>query len=169
MEKDSRPLTAYGAFGSEPAPLPDSRREDYNQRTGEREDMLIIVAISVIGFLVGAAVLFGVVSGPLAVLAAPVLAVFGWFYLLPVVVCVTVLWAMNRPRTTWSYHSWLFVAAGALGGGLLMLAIGVRGPEPIWLIGYLTGGCVGGGVCAAMVVALKNRQLTCQSHSQSKR
>jgi len=33
--------------------------------------------------LIGTAVLFGIISGPMAILAAPILGIFGWFIALP--------------------------------------------------------------------------------------
>jgi hypothetical protein len=117
--------------------------------------ILKIALISFVGLLVGAAVLFGVVGGPWAVLASPVLAIFGWFYIFPILVCVGLLWAFYQPKWRRSFAAWLFVATGSAGASLLMVVIGVRGPEPFWLIAYIVGGLVAGAVCGTLVVFLK--------------
>jgi hypothetical protein len=76
------------------------------------------ILISFVGLLVGAAVLFGIISGPLAVLASPFLAIFGWFYILPILLAVSLIWAIYQPRRKWAIPPWLLVAISALGGSL---------------------------------------------------
>ena len=39
-----------------------------------------------------------------------------------------------------------------------MVVIGVRGPEPFWLIAYVVGGLVAGAVCGTLVVFLKGSE-----------
>ena len=117
--------------------------------------ILKIITISFVGLLVGAAVLFGIVSGPLAVLASPLLTVFGWFYIFPILLGVGLLWAVYQPKQHRPLIGWLLVAASSAGASLLMMAIGGRGPEPIWLVAYAVGGLVGGCACGTMVVLLK--------------
>jgi len=120
--------------------------------------ILTIIAISVVGLLVGAAVLFGIVCGPLAVFASPFLAIFGWFYIFPIVLCVGLIWAVYQPQRNRPYEARLVVAASCVGASILMMAIGVRGHEPIWLLAYSIGGLVAGGTCGTMVVLLKKQQ-----------
>jgi hypothetical protein len=117
--------------------------------------ILKIIAISLVGLLVGAAVLFGIVSDPLAALASPFLAIFGWFYIFPILLGVGLLWAVYQPKWNRSFATWCFVAVSSVGAALLMMGIGVRGPEPIWRLAYAVGGLVAGGVCGTMVVFLK--------------
>lgn len=117
--------------------------------------ILKIIAISFIGLLIGAATLFGIVSGPLAILASPVLALFGWFYMFPILLGVGLLWAVYQPKRHPAFKAWLLVAISSVGAALLMMIIGVRGPEPIWPTAYAVGGLVAGGACGTMIVFLK--------------
>jgi hypothetical protein len=122
--------------------------------------ILKVIAISFVGLLVGAAVLFGVVSRPLAGLAPPSdlivgLVMFGWVYIFPIFLCVSLFWVIYQPKWRRSFAAWLLVAASSAVGSLLMMIIGVRGPQPFWLIAYGVGGLLAGGVCGTMVVLLK--------------
>lgn len=85
--------------------------------------ILKIISISFVGLLAGAAVLFGIVSGPLAVLASPFLAIFGWFYIFPILLGVGLLWAVYQPTWNRSFATWLFVAASSVGASLMMMGI----------------------------------------------
>ncbi len=114
-----------------------------------------IIMISFVGFFVGSAVLFGLIRGPHAIIASPFLGIFGWFYLFPILLGVTALWSVYEPARRGCLRTWSLIAAGSLGGCVLMMLIGVRGPEPFWFRGYALGGLVAGGVCAAMVVWMK--------------
>ena len=56
-----------------------------------------LVGIVIGMHLIGSAVLFGYVSGPLAALAAPVLGLFGWFFVFPEMIGVVLQWAFYDP------------------------------------------------------------------------
>jgi hypothetical protein len=129
---------------------------------GRRCDMTAvkIIVISFVGLLVGAAILLGIVSGPLAVLAAPLRAVFGWFYIFPILLGVSSLWALYQPKRNRPFEPWGLVALGGVGASVLTMVLGVRGPEPVWLVAYAVGGFVAGSVCAVMVVVLKKKEGT---------
>jgi hypothetical protein len=115
-----------------------------------------IALISVVGLIVGASVLSGFFVGPLAIVGGPIFAVFGWFYLVPIFICVSLLWFSYNP--SWRPQAkTLFVIGGTSGACLLMLAIGIRGPESEWFWGYLSGGVVAGCVCSSMVVGMKSK------------
>ncbi len=60
-----------------------------------------------------------------------------------------------QPKWNRPFVARLFVAANSAGGSLLMMGIGARGPEPIWLPAYAVGGLVAEGVCGTMVVLWK--------------
>ena len=77
--------------------------------------LLKIAVIAFVGLLVGAAILFGMVIGPLAVIASPVLAIIGWFYIFPNLLGVGLLWAVYQPTRNRPYKAWMLVVAGSVG------------------------------------------------------
>lgn len=116
--------------------------------------VLKITAISLAALLIGAACLGASLFGPLHVLAAPLLALFGWFYLPPIAVAVTVVWGVyDAFFLTCRHRVCLLLAAGVIGSAGMAL-LGVRGPEPGWLRGYGTGGFLGGLLSAYLVTVL---------------
>jgi hypothetical protein len=58
---------------------------------------LLIVLVTGSVHFVGSAVLFGITSGPDGLSASPFLALFGWFFVLPELVGVTVQWVAYNP------------------------------------------------------------------------
>lgn len=113
-----------------------------------------VFMISVCGLVVGASILSGFLGGPVGVLGGPILAVFGWFYLPLIMLCVAALRAAHHP----GWNAWrataFVVGAGCVGSGLMLL-VGVRGPETDWLWGYGIGGFLAGVTCAALTVRFK--------------
>jgi amino acid transporter len=98
--------------------------------------MIVLITGSV--HLVGSALLFGIVSGPLAVLASPFLSLFGWFFVLPELVGVTVLWFAHDPRKGPEWF-WSMVFVSVLVASTLMGLIGPKeqGHEFRWTCAYV--------------------------------
>jgi hypothetical protein len=115
---------------------------------------LIILAVSVQSLLVGAAVLGFVTSGPLGLLPAPIMAIFGWFYLPPIAFLVTVSWLCVRPSWTTGTPRMLLLLASSLVGGVSMWFMGLKqeGQELRWTLGFVTGGAVSGAVAVWYLV-----------------
>ena len=65
---------------------------------------------------IGSAILFGYVSGPDFILAAPVLSIFGWFFLFPEAFGILLLWRFYKP---YSRQSRLSPVKYALISGLI--------------------------------------------------
>ena len=117
-----------------------------------------IMLISVCCLLVGAGCLAGVMSGPAYVLAAPIVALFGWFFIVPIFILVSVMWALYSPRMVAVPWRIIFITSGCLTGcGVMFLVAlsGMRGPEPGWLYGYLIGGSLAGAVSCYLITVLK--------------
>ena len=114
---------------------------------------LKILIIAFLAFFLGAAVLFGIVGGPLAMIFSPFLSVFGLFYFPLAVIAAAVMWKLytrcmlSVPRRTG------FVLISGVLGSLVMHFVGVReqGSSALWAIGYLLGGGVAGVVAAFLV------------------
>ncbi|MBN2291908.1 MAG: hypothetical protein JXM70_05750 [Pirellulales bacterium] len=75
--------------------------------------------------LLGSAVLFGIISGPFAVVASPFLSLFGWFFVLPELVGVTVQWFVYDPRKG-SRYFWQLLLTSVLIACPLMALIGPK-------------------------------------------
>ncbi len=112
---------------------------------------LSVVAISVCGLVVGACTLSGFIAGPLGILGGPVFALFGWFYLPVIVLCVAVLHFVYNPSWSTLPRAAFVLAASLLGSGLMLL-IGARGPEVQWLWGYGVGGFLAAGTCSLLTI-----------------
>lgn len=93
--------------------------------------------------LIGAAVLFGYVSGPLAAIAAPVLSLYGWFFVFPEMIGLGLQWVLYdpypkpRPLKISGY-----ALLSAIVGGLI---VGLFTPKEqgneieFWVAGFLGG------------------------------
>jgi hypothetical protein len=114
---------------------------------------LKIITIAGISFLLGAAVLFGFVSGPLGALFSPLLSVFGWFYFPVALLAASLMWVLYTPALASVARRTGFVAVGGLLGAITMHLIGVReqGGAFSWTLGYLIGGGLAGVVAAYLV------------------
>jgi hypothetical protein len=97
-------------------------------------------------------------SGPSFIFAAPIVALFGWFYLLPIGVFVAVVWALYGSHWAARRHRVVLMLCCAVVGAGFMLVCGVRGPEPGWLRGYLVGGFLGGALGGYLVTILKREK-----------
>jgi hypothetical protein len=92
---------------------------------------------------IGSAVLFGYVSGPLAALAAPLLGLFGWLFVVPELMGVGLQWVFYDP---YPKPGFLKVAGYAMlsalvGGGVVsVLTPKEQGNEvEFWIAGFLAG------------------------------
>ncbi len=124
-------------------------------RQTKLDGCVIVPLISLIGLLVGAAVLGCCLSGPLGILAAPILAIFGWFVFVPIIFCVATLWAICPTEWSGSRQRLAFVLASATVGFLLMFLWGIQSPEREWLLGLSLGGYLAAAICAALVILWK--------------
>jgi hypothetical protein len=110
-----------------------------------------ILAITASVHLLGSAILFGVIGGPLFVMISPLLSILGWFFLIPEFCGVLLLWSLYDPVATRARHFWLTMCASVLIGALFM---GIAGPkeqghEVRWTIAYMFAG----GLSAAWSLA----------------
>ncbi len=138
----------------------------------ERMSALKISFISACCLLAGAACLFAFVAGPLpienpifyAVLAPVVVALLGWFYLIPIFVFVGIVWKLYGSHwASWRQRVVLMICCAILGSAF-MLIFGFKGPvftdgaggtEPGFVWGYGVGGFIGGALGAYLVTILK--------------
>ena len=76
-----------------------------------------IIGVSVTALLMGATVLGLCLEGLTGLIAAPILAIFGWFYLVPIAVLVSVaIFIAERPFFRSGAGATLFVLAGGVVG-----------------------------------------------------
>ncbi len=116
---------------------------------------LKILFISACCLLAGAACLGAAMSGPAFIFAAPFVALFGWFYMVPIYVFVLIVWELYGSHWAgWRHRIVLMLWCGAVGCAFMLL-LGVRGPESGWLWGYGVGGFVSGALGAYLVTVMK--------------
>ncbi|MFA6564475.1 MAG: hypothetical protein WCV00_21400 [Verrucomicrobiia bacterium] len=101
-----------------------------------------ITYATIAAHLVGSAVLFGILSGLTAVFFAPILSVFGWFFLVPEALAATVQWFVYRP----SGRKWRigFLLVSAIIAAPLVALVGPKevGSEKQWALAYaFAAGC----------------------------
>jgi hypothetical protein len=120
---------------------------------------LTLLFISVCCLIVGAAGVSLVISGPASILFAPLFAVFGWFYLLPIYALVSVLWLLHWHRNVLVVWRMLFVFIGAVVGGGLVALLGMLAshPDPNMYDGLILGGILAGGTGNFLITVLKGR------------
>lgn len=117
-----------------------------------------IAGLSLVALVLGATVLCIVISGPLGIFVGPVFAIFGWFYLLPIAVLVSLALAVvEYPFFQRGFGVYFFMLSGALTGAGFMAAFGVKeqGSELHWMIADAAGGGVSGGAVASLIVWLR--------------
>ena len=108
-----------------------------------------------VALLLGATVFGVVTSGPIGIFAGPVLAIFGWFYLIPIGIFVSVAMVIAR-RSLFQNNAGmcLFVAGGGMIGSLFMAAFGVKeiGNVALYTVAYSIGGGLSGATVAGLIV-----------------
>ncbi len=87
----------------------------------------------------GSLILSGVLAGPTGFFAAPVMAFFGWPFLIPESVWATIQWYAYSPRQT--PRRIVFLAISAALAAIIVSLIGPKeqGSELRWAIGYAVG------------------------------
>jgi len=98
--------------------------------------------------LLGTAILFGYISGAKAILATPLLALFGWFFVIPEMIGTGLQWAIYEPCHKPSKLRFLryFFLSAVIGG----LIVGFLTPKEAgsWSM-YFTAGLLAGASAAA--------------------
>lgn len=108
----------------------------------------MIRALQIVGIIIGmhilgSAVLFGWVSGPMGILAAPLLGIFGWFFVFPELIGVGLQWLFYEPYPKPSKLKILgyAVLSSSVGGVVVALCMPKeQGNETeFWVAGFLAG------------------------------
>ncbi|HWQ90227.1 MAG TPA: hypothetical protein VN673_01055 [Clostridia bacterium] len=115
----------------------------------------MILLISVCCLIAGAAGICVVTSGPESILFAPLFAIFGWFYLVPIYMLVALMWLVYRRRAARLPWPLLFVVGGAAVGGGLIALLGLGATDLAMHDGMVLGGILAGGVSNLMIALLK--------------
>jgi hypothetical protein len=120
---------------------------------------LKILFISFCCLIVGSAGVCATISGPDSILFAPLFAVFGWFYLVPIYLLVALMWGLYRFRLRVLPWRVLFIISGSVLGGILMglqsVIQGTNAKDLPMHEGLLLGGILAGGVASLMVTLIK--------------
>jgi hypothetical protein len=97
-----------------------------------------IVLITVSVHLLGSAILFGIISGPEAMLASPLLSIFGWFFLVPELLGVSCQWAIYEPSKG-ERNFWRILIISVSVATIVMAAVGPKeiGDEFRWTCAYV--------------------------------
>jgi hypothetical protein len=104
---------------------------------------VLILLITGSVHLVGSAVLFGVTSGVEGLLASPLLAIFGWFLVVPEFIGVTVQWIAYKPQRGWRsfWRVWL-VSVGVACFGMALVGPKEAGNAFRWTEAYVVATAV---------------------------
>jgi hypothetical protein len=116
---------------------------------------LKILFISVCCLMIGSAGVCAIISGPESILFAPLFAVFGWFYLVPIYLLAAVMWGLYRLGMRAIQWCVLFILSGAVLGGVLMALQGTNAKDLPMREGMLLGGILAGGICNLMITLMK--------------
>jgi hypothetical protein len=117
-----------------------------------------IVELSLVALLLGATILGIFTLGPIGLFSGPLLAIFGWFYLVPIAVLVSIASAIvERPFFQRGAGACLFVLSGALVGAVFVAVFGTKevGSVARWTVAYAVGGGVSGGTVSGLIVWLR--------------
>jgi hypothetical protein len=122
------------------------------------KSLLVILVITTLAFFAGSAVVFGWTSGIAGVILSPVLAVFGWYFWLPIFGIVLGLWSLFNPRKKSLVYRFAFVLASCLLGLAVSFLFSAKGtstsPD---LVAALRVACaITGVVAGSMVVVIKS-------------
>ena len=118
--------------------------------------ILVIILATLAAHLVGSAALFGVVSGPHAILASPLLSLFGWFFIpieAMVVAAQSVLMHGSRHRIA---RIWLMTVIPSV---VVTAIIGpkVNGEFSQWAIAYAVSAMLATSTSLLIVATPKRR------------
>jgi hypothetical protein len=118
-----------------------------------------ILLISLSCLIAGSAGICAVISGPWSIVAAPLFAIFGWFYFFPICLLVSAMWWLYRGRfTMMPWRLAFFFLGPALGGGLMILQGALSGTKDVILRDGMTlGGILAGAVSNLMVASFKRQ------------
>ena len=98
--------------------------------------------------ILGTAVLFGYISGSKAILASPLLAIFGWFFIIPEIIGVSIQWSIYQPHHNDSQSRFSkFFFLSAIVGGLIVGALTPK-EDGSWSK-YFTAGLLAGATAAS--------------------
>ena len=114
---------------------------------------LSFFAIVVSMHLLGSAILFGIVSGPFAIFASPLLSLFGWFFIIPEIIGVSLQWNLFDPmKSNKEFLQLLF--ASVLVGATFMGLLGPKeeNSEFLWTVAYV---CAGGAGAAWSLLGVR--------------
>ena len=106
--------------------------------------------------VIGSVVLSVVVNGVLGIIAAPLLAIFGWFMVVPEAIGVGVQWMAYKPLN--KRRLVLFTLASCVAAAAVAAAIGPKevGKESRWRLAYALAGCCGAAASAGVVHGMKS-------------
>ena len=109
-----------------------------------------IVVVTLLAHLVGSAILAGVTGGPPMVLAAPFIALFGWFLLIPEFAIVTLQWELAKRNKFSSSHAWL-ISVFAVCIAFTCFAPKEEGSYTQWAIAYAFGSLIAFSLSFAII------------------
>jgi hypothetical protein len=122
--------------------------------------LFAILMISGGALLLGATILGAFVNGVWGAVGAPLLALFGWFYMVPIIAFVSAFWFLTsfRPALSVGAPRILLTIGAAIIGGAFMSFFGVKEQGRIFhdTVAYVTGGAVS-GAAAVWCVTLFNQ------------
>ena len=123
-------------------PLDPRLKADYH-----KFGMFLVLALTLAVHLIGSTALAVITGGPAMVLAGPVLALFGWFFLPVEFVAVAAQWLLYSAFSFSRRAYWVLLGVSViLVPGLVALnPIKEQGSEVRWTIAYLTGAALAGG------------------------
>lgn len=117
---------------------------------------LKILFISLCCLVCGAAGICLTHGGPASILGAPVLALFGWYFLCPIYLLVALMWLFYLPRLTAMPWRILFVLGGAMVGGGVIAIWGSNAKDSLMYEGMVLGGILAGGLSNLLITLLKS-------------
>ena len=122
-----------------------------------------VCLITICVHLAGSAVFSGILSGPLGVLASPIVSLFGFPYLLPELLGVGLQWIVYRPQKgRWHFLIVMLVSVALAAAFMGLLGIREQGSEGLWALAGATGAATSAAVSLILVrfakLALQGRR-----------
>jgi hypothetical protein len=127
---------------------------------------ILKITLTLIGMhLLGSAILFAYVSGPNAIFASPVLCLFGWFFLIPEIIGLALIWKFYEPyrNQDWKRTAKFTLVFCIIGAFMAAPFVPKEENNEIeyWIAGLLAGFCAAGFCFACIhVIKLSNRYRT---------